>query len=396
MRVVIGANSLTGPLTGIGHYTLHLAQSLSRSGEIEELRLLSHGWLSPPAGDGLPRAQRRDHGNGGADSPSLPGTLRVWAAKNRAMVSAYDALTAVVAAWSLRNYAPGDIFHSPDFQFAKFPGKKVVTIPDLSTLAYPEFHPPARVAYINRHIRRAVARADHIVTISDFVKREIHDRLGVALERITTIYPGVEGGFAPLPEAEFRRTNAVPAAQYGNYFLFVSTIEPRKNLGRLLEAYQRYLQSEGSGALPLIVAGLPGWHSDAIHRELARLQRTGKVHYAGYLERGALRTLIAGARALLFPSLYEGFGLPVVEAMRSGTAVLTSRDSAMSEIAGEAALLVSPHDTREMADNILRLHRDTALREALVAAGLRVGAGFCWEKCARETVALYRALASAR
>lgn len=394
MKVVIGANSLTGPLTGIGYYTKNLVNSLSLHPEVTDLKLLSHGLLSEPINnrssdnqmDRDPQIEAHDK------KPSFIGKLRPIASRSSTLVELYDAATSLAAKISLRKYASNDIFHSPDFQFAAFPGKIVVTIPDLSTITFPEFHPASRVTYINRHIKRAIERADHIVTISDFVKSEINEKLGVSNDRMTTIYPGVDRDFSPITEDEFKAAAIAPPVKYKNYFLFVSTIEPRKNLSGLLEAYKCYQETQGSSALPLIVVGLPGWNSADIHRDLSKLAQTGKVIYCGYVDRDKLRVLIAGSRALLFPSLYEGFGLPVIEAMKSGTAVLTSKNSAMAEISGGAALLVSPYQKEDICDSIIRLHRDDRLVKKAESAGIKVSNEFSWERCASQTVSLYKSL----
>ena len=244
----------------------------------------------------------------------------------------------------------------------------------------------------HRHIRRAAARADHVVAISDFVRREIIDQLRIPEERVTTIYPGIDPELRPVTAEEFTASGIDIPVVYGNYFIFISTIEPRKNLKRLLVAFRRYRESEGEAALPLRVVGGAGWGSADIHQELTGLESEGGVIYPGYIDRKSLRLLLAGARALLFPSIYEGFGLPVVEAMTAGTAVLTTRDSAMSEVAGEAGLLVDASDSEAIFAEIMSLHRDDQLVERLAGAGLESSRRFSWENCANETVDLYRAV----
>ena len=206
MKVVIGANSLSGQLTGIGHYTRSLVEGLSRVEDIDELRLLSHGLLGKPviAGSSRELAWHQEEDDSSRKSSSIIGKLRPVISRSRLIVDLYDIMTSLTSSISLRRYGPGDIFHSPDFQFAKFPGKTVVTIPDLSTMTYPEFHPESRVAYINRHIKRAVDQVDHIVAISDFVKYEIQEKLSVSDDRITTIYPGVDPDFEPISSETFK------------------------------------------------------------------------------------------------------------------------------------------------------------------------------------------------
>ncbi len=392
MRVVIGANSLTGQLTGIGHYTKCLVEGLSRLDEISDLRLLSHGKLGGPIDEAQVELLNRKPSEGQGGTSTLVARLRPVASRIQIVVELYDIVTSIRARHSLRGYSFNDVFHSPDFQFAEFPGKTVVTIPDLSTITYPDFHPASRVSYINKHIERVLRRADHIIAISDFVKRELEERLNVSRDRVTTVYPGVDPNFEPVSRDEFYGAISDEKLEYKKYFIFVSTIEQRKNISRLLKAYESYLQVQTKSAMPLVVVGMPGWNSHQIHEELNRLANTGLVRYLGYVERSYLRLLLAGARALLFPSLYEGFGLPVIEAMQSGTAVLTSRNSAMSEISAGSALLTDALDIREISDSILRLHNDDPLVDKLQCQGLDVGTRFSWDRCAEETFNVYESL----
>jgi alpha-1,3-rhamnosyl/mannosyltransferase len=395
MRVVIGANSMSGRLTGIGYYTKNLIESLARREEIEDLRIIRHGLLSEKIDSYLSSSGVNDTPdlvNQRPTGDNLFGRLRPIAAKSRILVEIYDLINSLSSGRSLRKYGLNDIFHASDFQYARFPGRKIVTVHDLSTIKYPQYHPPSRVAYVNRHIQRAIDHADHIVTVSDFIKREMNELLGVPEERITTIYLGADQGFSPVSQEDFI-DRSISSLEYKQYFIFVSTVEPRKNLARLLEVYRSYLDIEGDSALPLVVVGLPGWNSSAIHRELSKLNHSNRVNYLGYVEIHQLQLLLAGARALLFPSLYEGFGLPALEAMKSGTAVLTSRDSAMSEICRGAALHVSPYDDDEILAAVIQLQQNGNLVDSLVARGLAIAAEYSWDKCALETVALYRRVA---
>ena len=221
----------------------------------------------------------------------------------------------------------------------------MVSILDLSTYRYPEHHPEARVRFVNGHIERAVKSADHIVTISNFVKSEIMERFNVPESRITVTYLGADESFRPIPENLFNEQTRALGLAYKGYFLFTSSIEPRKNLDRLLDAYLAYRAGTKGHPLPLIVTGMPGWKSQHTHERLQKLQTEGAVRYLGYVDQRLLPILVAGARAVLYPSLYEGFGLPVLEAMQSGTATMTSRETSMAEISGDASLLVNAIDT---------------------------------------------------
>jgi alpha-1,3-rhamnosyl/mannosyltransferase len=395
MRLVIGGDPLFGPPTGIGQYTSHIVDNLINRPEIDDLKLLAYGVLmsTDQVRSNAGKEQPGDEDIGDSKPSSAFGKIRGIAARNTIMVKAYEKIYPLMSRWSLRGYDSHDIFHSPNYVLPPFPGRRVVTILDLSTIRFPEYHPAASVRFINGHIEHAIKEADHILTISDFVRNEIIEHFSFHQEKITTTYLGADDSFQPINQAEFETSSFAPQLGFKQYFLFVSTIEPRKNLTRLLDAYEAYQQQQGSDAMPLILTGLTGWKSSQIHTRLQALQSKGFVQYLGYVSQRELPTLFAGARALLFPSLYEGFGLPIVEAMKSGTAVMTSKASAMSEVAGDAALYIDPSDADDMAAKIMELANNQALEQSLVSKGLQKAATYSWAHCADLTLNAYRNLA---
>ena len=294
---------------------------------------------------------------------------------------------------SLHGYRMNDVYHSPNYMLPIFPGRRIVSILDLSTYRYPEHHPNARVGFVNRHIESAIAAADHIITISNCVRTEIIERFNYPPQQITTTYLGANDSFRPLSETSFGDRTDLWDLPYKGYFLFVSSIEPRKNLERLLDAYLAYRLTAKESAMPLVVTGIRGWKSEKTHQRLQALLAEGAVKYLGYIGQDKLPALMAGARALLYPSLYEGFGLPVLEAMQSGTAVMTSENTAMSEYAGSSALLVNPLDIDAIADLIETLAKNDELLQKLEYSGIDAAKGFSWKRCADETLLAYQALA---
>lgn len=409
MRVVMGGEALEGPLTGIGQYTFHLASQLLTLSEIESLDFLVHGRIkgrgflhrqSTPttapdatsAGELL--AADSESGRGRAWISDALGKTRSIAAKSKLAVNLYERVIPVMERRCLRAYGQDDIFHSPNYMLPEFPGHTVVSILDLSTYRYPEHHPEARVSFVNRHIERAIARADHIITISEFVKAEIVERFNLPEARISVTHLGADQSFHPRSEESVtEHLQALTATiRYKSYFLFTSSIEPRKNLDRVLDAYLAYRESTAGAALPLIVTGTAGWKSQHTHRRLEALQNQGLVLYLGYVSQQVLPFLVAGARAVVYPSLYEGFGLPVLEAMQSGTATLTSRDSSMAEVAGDASLLVNPLSIQAIADALATLAADEKITDQLVTSGLARARQFSWATCARQTLQVYSAL----
>jgi glycosyltransferase involved in cell wall biosynthesis len=386
----MGGSSLYGPWTGVGQYTHHLVKGLHASADVEDLKLLVHG-VTRAVNEPLlnPGAQEEGSSRTSSQDTGPLSQLRVAASRSTVLVKLYDVIVPLLSRWYLRKYDADSIFHSPDFILPPFKGKRVATILDLSTIKYPEYHPAARVAFINKHIRKAVSQADHILTISDYVKAEIIEEFGLGEDQVTTTYLGADDRFCPRSEQEFKAEVHLTGLEYKEYFLFLSTIEPRKNIARLLDAYEAYLASAGSNGLPLIVVGFPGWKSDDIHQRLQRLQKKGMVRYLGYVDQHLTPFLVAGARALYLPSLYEGFGLPIVEAMKAGTAVVTSRNSAMSEVAADAALLIDPHDTSELIQTMLDLTSNDDLALGLSQSGLFRSKEFTWDNCVNKTLSVY-------
>ena len=393
MRLVMGGESLQGPLTGIGQYTYHLAREMLARPEIEDFNFLAHGRLRAPeslmAGCGNGADETSDGGKPSGTNQLL-GRARSIAAQSKAAVALYERLMLRLERHSLRHYESMDVYHSPNYMLPDFPGRRIVSILDLSTYRYPEQHPEARVRFVNNHIERAIKHADHIITISNLVKDEIIERFEYPEECITVTYLGANSAFRPLTEEQFQTTGQSLELAYKDYFLFVSSIEPRKNLERLLDAYLAYRADSKTRALPLIVTGIPGWKSQHIHSRLQKLQAEGAVRYLGYVDQSVLPALIAGARALLYPSLYEGFGLPVLEAMQSGSAVMTSKNTAAAEIGGDAVMQVNATNIGSMAEAIAKLTDDHVTVEALECAGLKAAQQFSWQRCADQTLTAYR------
>jgi O-antigen biosynthesis alpha-1,3-mannosyltransferase len=395
MRLVMGGESLEGPLTGIGQYTYHLAKEMLANPNIEDFKFLAHGRLREPEILMAACSNRVSEVNAPGNKPSIPnqllGKARSIAAKSSLAVELYGRLIPRLERHSLRYYENSDLYHSPNYMLPEFPGKTVVSILDLSTYRYPEHHPEARVRFVNGHIERAVKSADHIVTISNFVKSEIMERFNVPESRITVTYLGADESFHPMPENLFGEQARTLGLAYKGYFLFTSSIEPRKNLDRLLDAYLAYREGTKDHPLPLIVTGMPGWKSQHTHERLQQLQSEGAIRYLGYVDQRVLPILVAGARAVLYPSLYEGFGLPVLEAMQCGTATMTSRDTSMAEICGDAALLINAIDTEEMTNAIASLANQPENITLLVSKGLENAKEFSWGRCANQTLRAYQA-----
>jgi len=392
MRLVMGGESLEGPLTGIGQYTYHLAKGMLARPDIEDFKFLAHGRLQDPSAlmvSGCNADSEATENQKPSRLNAALGQARSIAAQSRAAVALYERLMPRLERYSLRHYGPADVYHSPNYMLPDFPGRRIVSILDLSTYRYPEHHPEARVRFVNQHIEKSIKHADHIITISNLVKGEIVERFRYPEERITVTYLGADNAFRPLSKSEFLKKMQGLKIAYKGYFLFVSSIEPRKNLDRLLDAYIQYRSDCKVTALPLVVAGIPGWKSQNIHSRLTQLETKGLVKYLGYVEQKTIPKLMAGAKGLVYPSIYEGFGLPVLEAMQSGTAVITSAKTSMAEIGGSSVFSVDPYSVPDIADAMCELSENQKVVNQLEIAGARIAARFSWRECVEKTLTAY-------
>ncbi|NUQ01054.1 MAG: glycosyltransferase family 4 protein [Armatimonadetes bacterium] len=268
----------------------------------------------------------------------------------------------------------------------------VLTVHDLLALQAPELSPGRDCELMHRAIVALAPRFDHIITDSDATRQALLARSRVREEQVTTIYPGVSQRFStPVPAAR----RAEVAARHGlerPYLVALATVEPRKNLARVIDAYDTFCGQQGNG-FDLVLIGPRGAAHAELDERLARA-RPGRVASLGYLPSDDLPPLLQGAAGLLFPSLLEGFGLPALEAMAAGCPVITANTTSLPEVAGDAALLVDPTDTAAIASAITRVLTEPGLANELRARGRARAAEFAWERTAQATLAVYEQVAA--
>ncbi len=263
----------------------------------------------------------------------------------------------------------------------------VVTVHDLSFMRHPEWFRFNRAVYYRWALRRTVRMAKRIIADSEATAADLVQFAGVAREQIHVVPLGVHPRFQPASppaQAAIRLNHRLPE----RFFLYVGTLEPRKNIPRLIEAWSRVASDTDAD---LVIAGRRGWKTHAIDAAVSRSPHHQRIHFLDFLPEDDLPALMSAAVAFVWPSLFEGFGLPPLEAMACGTPVLTSNRSSLPEIVGEAAWMTDPEDVTAMAEGMQRLLRDTPFREGLAVRGLERARLFSWERTADLTLKAYQA-----
>jgi len=266
----------------------------------------------------------------------------------------------------------------------------VLTIYDLNVLRFPRFFRRWSRHYARIVLPRAARCADAILTLSHASKVDIVERLGIPEEHVTVVPPGVDPSFTPIaPQSGPAREVRHRYELHEEFVLTVGSVEPRKNLPRVLEAIHRLRARTDTADVVLVHVGPEGWLGDGVAHAVRTLGLSDAVRFLGYVPRQDLAALYSLARLCVYPSLYEGFGLPVAEAMACGCPVVTSNVSSLPEVAGDAAVLVDPRSVEDITDGVAALWTDAARRRELAARGQARARCFTWERAARETAAVY-------
>ena len=373
MRVAIDLQPACRERSGVGQYAWYLARHLPALSPSDSFVGLAFG---------RPR--------GGLERLRAP-NLRVI---RRGLIPA----RAVSFLWKTVNWPPADLFTGPVdlFHFPSFVARPlrsaaaVVTIHDLVYARMPECAEPRNAAFLNARIPRTLERVRLVLVDSEFTARELEAVYGYPRERIRVTHLGVDDCFFPLPEAEAdlaRRRHGLPR----DFILCVATIEPRKNIGALIEAY-RLLRGGGGEVPKLVLVGGDGWRGETamVERAISSPGLKGAVMRLRHTGHDELPAIYSAARLFVFPALYEGFGLPPLEAMACGVPVVCSDAASLPEVVGDAAILVPPRDPARMAGAMRRLLDDEPLRQALAGKGLERAKRFTWAGTARATLAAYR------
>lgn len=374
VNLAIDATPLLLPKTGIGNYTFHLIQTLGSSNYPIELNLF-YGWK-------WSREVKQ------APDPNFNAAVKIFkrGVPKAHMVGAF--LKQQVFNYGVKKWKP-DVLHGTNYIAPKFEGPTVITVHDLSCLRYPETLPADRLAWLNKYLLKSIEGAVKIITVSEFIKKEIMSCFSVLGEKVVVTYNGVDSVYRILDEHELEK-KLKPFGLYQNrYILNVSTIEPRKNLEMLIHAYSR-LPKRIREQYPLVLAGMRGWKESSLMNHIEPLEQNGQIRVLGYVPQQALPALYGGARVFAYPSFYEGFGMPVIEAMACGTPVIASDCSSLPEVVGDSGILLNPHDSNEWKESMVEIISDDDKCEDMKAHGLERVKQFSWEETAKKTCQVYR------
>ena len=364
-RIAINAHLLSGEAgyrrAGIHHYIAQVLSHLPQTEEEAYTIFTRYGADLPERADFVLQGSR-------------------WPTESRSVRILWEQL---VWPWQARQQ---DLMHSMAFVLpfaARCPS--VVTVYDLSFLHFPEQFPSLQRWYLTSQTKRSCRAARRVITISESSRQDVHRFFGVPLAQIDVVYPGVNGRYQPLPAAQisaFRQKHQLPE----RFILHVGTLQPRKNIPALLEALAKLNDKD----VQLVLAGGKGWLYDEIFAQVTSLGLVDRVIFAGYVHDEDLPLWYNAATLFAFPSVYEGFGMPVVEAMACGTPVVASNASSIPEAVGNAGLLFDPQDAAALAERMASVLNDSTMSATMRNNGLQHAMNFSWETAGRETAVIYR------
>lgn len=392
MKLILNAEALRPPITGVGNYTLHLLEQFLTLDEVDEVHCFSGtGWLSggqqlaatsalkAAGGSGALRNKERAIAQLRTVIGHIPGAKPLYA-------TVMDRRFARFA-----NMLPDSIYHETNYILKPFAGTCLSTVHDLSHVRFPQYHPQHLVDWLERFLPASLARADCVITVSNLVRAELLERYNIPANKVKTVYEGVDARYHPRNEGETKSVLSALDLEHKQYVLLVATLEPRKGIDVLLDAWS-LLPEALRRQYPLILAGSSGWRNASLVERIARLSEQGTVRHLGYVKADILPQLFAGAAVFAYPSIYEGFGLPVLDAMSSGVPVVCRAGTSMAEFSEGACVLCDTGEPEELAHKLESLLESQSLRDDWAGRGLRQARGFSWERCARETAAIYRQL----
>jgi len=353
MKIAIDTQTTLGQKTGFGFYVKNLVENLKKVDPNDDYVLIS------------------------------PDSTRDFSAPQRWW---WDQFSFPKAA----RKAKVEILHQPCFSAPIFyRGKLIITVHDLISMHFPENLPFFSRMFYSKWMPFTYKRADKIIAISEDTKKDIIKRLGIASKKIQVIHSAVSADFKPIKDRNILEEVKLKYRTGKQFILDVGTLEPRKNLPFLVRAFNLAIKEHN---IPhnLVLSGKKGWYYEGLFKLVKELKLSNRVIFAGYVPEGDLPALYSAADLFAYPSMYEGFGFPPLEAMACGTPVVCSNTSSMPEVVGGAGIALSPENEEKWAEEIVKILYDKELQKALSKAGLQQAKKFSWEKTAKETIEVYK------
>ena len=374
MKILVDAIPMTGLLTGIARYLRNLYVAMAQMNQVDLFYF-----------------------KGGIPVKSMPALAESdkWQQTTRAVRNLPDPIVFGMRAARWLKYEHDlnricrkkafDIYHETAFTPAKLSLiPTVYSIYDLSLRRYRETHPRERVWFFEYFIKRRLQYVGHILTISEFIRQEIIEDFKLPPSMVTAVPLAPDPLFAPC-SADIVKKIRIKYNLPDSYLLFVSSLEPRKNIDLLIEALHM-----ANTDIPLVLVGWNGWGDKKWFEKIKETDLKNRIYFTGHIPDDDLKAIYNGAQALVYPSLYEGFGLPIVEAMACGCPVICSNAAGMPEVAGDAAVLIDPARSDELAQAIETVVHDAEIRNNLIKKGFKQAAAFTWDSTARQTLEVFK------
>lgn len=377
LRIYFNAGALLSPRTGIGQYCLNLMSEVEKISNVEAHFFYAGIWSDkllkhPPVNSEVTKKIKVAIGK---IFPNL-----AYEIQHRRRGKSFKL--------GIEKHGFG-LYHEPNFLLFKTKLPSVVTVHDLSILRYPETHPKDRVAFMSKRIGKSILLADRVITDSEYVRQEIIEEFNLSPDKVVSVLLAAADNFSPVSGDELVTGLKQFGLCAGRYILAVGTLEPRKNLTTAIKAYA-CLPEAIREEFPFVIVGMTGWRTEGLDHEISSLISKGQIRRLGYVPDDILPTLYSGARVFVYPSLYEGFGLPPLEAMACGVPVIVSNRSSLPEVVGEVGVKVDALDYENLADSMLSIIENDELCTSLGQQGIERAKRFSWKRCAEETIDVYR------
>ena len=386
MKVCLDLNTTLNKKSGVGWYTYNLIRTMSALCEKKSfLDIQLQGLVMDIAGRRM----------GNSDIVELGKNLPIKA-------SPFISYGLLEHLWNINlvNYQSffrgqeGDIYHFFNFTLPpKIRGKKVITIYDMVYYKYPETMKSSNLSRLKKEISRSIQETDVVITISEAIKKEICEIHGIREEKVRIIYPGIFHEEYEYSYTELQINNFKIKHNFTNdYLLYLGTLEPRKNIETLIKAFALLKSKESMKQIKLVLAGAKGWNYESIYSKVREYSLAQDVIFLGYVDERDKHLLYKLSKGFVFPSIYEGFGMPVLEAMAAGVPVITSKAEALQEVVGEAGICVEAKDYEALCANMELIISDEILRERMITLGRQRSLNFSWEKSAKKMLEIYASM----